>query len=72
MSSKNKIILFNTEQINPIDSRTSKGIQVMQLQDESIMTKVKKLDEVKLSDPEYYKKTRLNAVGFYLKKGDEV
>lgn len=72
VSNKNKIILFNTEQINPVDSKTSKGVQVMQLQDESIMTAVKKLNEVKLNDPEYYRKTRLNAVGYYLKKGDEI
>jgi very-short-patch-repair endonuclease len=72
-SNKNKIILFNTELIHPVDSRTSRGVQVMKLKDGSLMTTVKKLDEVKLlNDPEYYRKPRISAVGYYLKEGDEI
>ncbi|MGZ8190889.1 MAG: AAA domain-containing protein [Methylococcaceae bacterium] len=72
ISNKNKIILFNTENIRKVGNKASIGVQVMQLQDENIMTAVKKLDEVKLNDSEYYRKANLNVVGYYLKKGDEV
>jgi DNA gyrase subunit A len=71
-SNKNKIILFNTELIHPVDRRTSLGVQIMRLKDGSVMT-VKKLDEViLLNDPEYYRKPRISAVGYYLKDGDEI
>ena len=37
------------------------------------MTKVKKLNQVKLQDAEYYRKDQsLNIVGYYLKQGDEI
>ncbi len=71
MSSIKKVILFNTSQINPVGSRTTKGVQVMKQKDGSRMVKALKADEVILSDREFYRKG-LNVVGFYLKKGDEV
>jgi hypothetical protein len=65
--------LFNTSQINAVGSRTTLGVQVMKPKDRSLMVKMKKLDQVKFDDPEYYRKAEgLNAVGFYLKDGDEV
>jgi DNA gyrase subunit A len=67
-----KIVLFNTSQINAVESRTTKGIQVMKQKDGSVMTKVKRLDHVKFNEPEYYRKNEgLNVVGYYLKPGDE-
>jgi hypothetical protein len=39
----------------------------------STMLKIKRLEQTKLTEPEYYRKSEgLNAVGFYLKTGDEV
>jgi len=70
LSSINKVVLFNTSQINPVGSRTTKGFHVVKAKEGSTVLKVKKLDEVKLSDPEYYRKG-LNTVGYYLKPGDE-
>ena len=70
LSSINKVVLFNTSQINPVGSRTTKGFHVVKAKDGSTVLKVKKLDQVKLSDPEYYRKG-LNTVGYYLKPGDE-
>lgn len=68
-----KIVLFNTSLINPVGSRTTKGIQLMKQKDGSIMTMVKRADLAHLSDPEYYRKSEaLNVIGFYLRKGDEV
>ena len=45
----------------------------MKPKDGSYMTKLKKLSQVKLQDPEYYRKDEsLNVVGYYLKQGDEI
>jgi DNA gyrase/topoisomerase IV subunit A len=73
VSSIKKIILFNTSGINPVDSRTTKGVQVMKSKDGSSMIKVKRVEQTRLIDPEYYRKSEsLNVVGYYLKKGDEI
>ena len=70
-SSIKKIILFNTRLINPVGSRTTKGVQVLKQKDGSKMVSVMLADQAKLTDPEFYRKG-LNVVGFYLKKGDEL
>lgn len=73
MSSIKKVVLFNTSRINPVGSRTTKGVQVMKPKDGSSMLKVKRLEQTKLTEPEYYRKSEtLNVVGYYLKTGDEV
>jgi DNA gyrase/topoisomerase IV subunit A len=73
LSSIKKVVLFNTSQINAVGSRSTKGVQVMKRKDGSSMIKVKRLENTKLTDPEYYRKSEsLNAIGFYLKPGDEV
>ena len=73
LSSIKKVVLFNTAQINPVGSRTTKGVQVMKAKDGSSMIKVKRLEQTKLTEPEYYRKSEtLNVVGYYLKQGDEV
>jgi len=64
VSSIKKIVLFN---------RTTKGVQVMKPKDGSTMIKVKRLENTKLTEPEYYRKSEtLNVVGYYLKQGDEI
>jgi DNA gyrase subunit A len=71
-SSIKKVVLFNTHLINAVGSRTSKGVQVMKQKDGSLMTKVKRLEQVKFAEPEYYRKAEgLNVVGYYLKPEDE-
>lgn len=73
ISDIDKVVLFNTNQINAVGSKTTKGIQVMKSKDRSLMIKVKKAKDMKLADPEYYRKSEgLNAVGFYLKEGDSI
>jgi DNA gyrase/topoisomerase IV subunit A len=73
LSSIKKVVLFNTSLINAVGSRSTKGVQVMKPKDGSSMIKVKRLDNTKLTDPEYYRKSdSLNAIGFYLKPGDEI
>jgi DNA gyrase subunit A len=73
LSSIKKVVLFNTAQINPVGSRTTKGVQVMKAKGGSSMIKVKRLEQTKLTEPEYYRKSEtLNVVGYYLKQGDEI
>jgi len=73
VSSIKKVVLFNTAQINPVGSRTTKGVQVMKAKDGSSMIKVKRMEQTKLTEPEYYRKSEtLNVVGYYLKSGDEI
>lgn len=73
ISNINKVVLFNTSQINAVESRNTKGVQVLKQKSGSLMTKVKRLEHAKLTDPEYYRKSEgLNVVGYYLKKEDEV
>lgn len=73
LSSVNKVVLFNTSKINPVESRTTKGVHVMKPKNGSSVIKIRNIDEVKLSDPEYYRKDgQLNIVGYYLKQGDEI
>jgi DNA gyrase subunit A len=72
-SSIKKVVLFNTSLINPVESRTTKGVQAMKQKDGSHMIKVKRADQTSLTDPEYYRKSEgLNVVGYYLKKEDEI
>lgn len=71
-SSIKKVILFNTKHIHPVDSKTTKGVQVLKQKDGSTLARIKPLNQVNFNDPEYYRKNEgLNAVGFYLKSGDE-
>jgi DNA gyrase/topoisomerase IV subunit A len=72
LSSIKKVVLFNTAHINPVESRTTKGVQVMKQKDGSSMVKVRRAEHTKLVEPEYYRKSEgLNVVGYYLKPGDE-
>jgi DNA gyrase/topoisomerase IV subunit A len=73
LSSIKKVVLFNTVHINPVESRTTKGVQVMKQKAGSSMIKVKRAEHTRLVEPEYYRKSEgLNVVGYYLKQGDEV
>ena len=73
LSSIKKVVLFNTAQINAVGSRSTKGVQVMKPKAGSSMIRVKRLENTKLTDTEYYRKSEsLNAIGFYLKPGDEI
>ena len=73
LSSIKKVVLFNTSQINAVESRSTLGVQVMKAKAGSVLIKVKRRENTNFADPEYYRKSEgLNAIGFYLKPGDEV
>jgi len=69
ISSINKVLIFNTEQINPKDTRNSQGVQVLKSKNGSTLKEIKKLEEVKYHDLDYYR-GNIPAIGTYLKKED--
>lgn len=71
MSDIQKVLVFNSHLINVVGSRTSKGVQVMKSKDGSKLVRMKKLEQTKFEDAEYYRNVNLNAVGYYLKTDDE-
>ncbi|MFQ5750864.1 MAG: hypothetical protein ACE5HI_02610, partial [bacterium] len=70
ISSINKVIVFDTAQINPKGSKTSQGNQVMKAKNNSLMRKIKKANQVNFKNIEYYKKN-IPATGNYLLAGDK-
>lgn len=71
LSTSNKVVLFNTNQINAVGSKKTKGVQVLKLKENSKLKLVKELSKTELQDPEYYRKG-LNVIGYLLKSGDKV
>ncbi|MBN2603266.1 MAG: AAA family ATPase [Candidatus Thermoplasmatota archaeon] len=70
ISSINKVVIFNTAQIIPKESRTCQGNQVMKPKNSSIMKSIKQLNQVRFKNIEYYRKN-IPATGSYLKSGDK-
>ena len=69
-SSIDKVLVFNTAQINPKSTRDSQGVSVLKSKKGSVLTKVKPLEEANLKDPEYYR-ANIPAIGCYLKDEDK-
>ncbi|MDD5602776.1 MAG: DNA topoisomerase (ATP-hydrolyzing) subunit A [Eubacteriales bacterium] len=70
VSSINKVLIFNTGSINPKATRSSQGVQVMTAKKKSLLSSVKRPDEMKIAEPAYYRTKSLPATGSYLKKCD--
>lgn len=66
---KDKVILFNTDEINPKTTPRSSGVQIMNMKDGSKLKGLKSPDKTEIADLEYYRKS-IPAVGYYLKEGD--
>ncbi|NLX78006.1 MAG: topoisomerase IV [Clostridiaceae bacterium] len=69
-SSIDKVLVFNTSNINPKTTRNSAGVQVLKSKKGSIMTAIKELHEVNFRDFDYYRTKNIPAVGCYLKDED--
>ncbi|MFZ5987063.1 MAG: DNA gyrase subunit A [Bacillota bacterium] len=69
-SSLNKVLIFDTSNINPKSTRDSQGVQVLKAKKGSIMTKVQKIGEVGFKDLDYYRTKNIPAIGCYLKDED--
>ena len=71
ISSINKILVFNTNQIHSKLSKCSQGAQVMRPKNKSIMVKIKDLNQVNFRNTDYYKKN-IPATGNYLLDEDDI
>jgi len=69
-SSIDKVLVFNTSQINPKTTRDSQGVNVLKSKKGSVLRRVAPLSEAKLNDPEYYR-ANIPAIGCYLKEEDK-
>jgi DNA gyrase subunit A len=69
-SSIDKVLIFNTSNINSKSSRDSQGVQVLKPKKGSLMTELKRIDEVGFEDLDYYRTQNIPAVGCYLKPED--
>ena len=70
VSSIKKVVIFNSDQLLPIKNSSAAGVQVLHLKNNSNLSSIKKLSNVKFQDPDYYRKDGLNVIGYYLKDGD--
>ena len=69
-SSIDKVLVFNTSQINPKATRDSQGVNVLKSKKGSVLSRVVPLSETKLNDPDYYR-ANIPAIGYYLKEEDK-
>lgn len=69
LSSKNKVIVFNTSQLELHTTRAGKGDFVFRRG--TTMTALRALQETNLTNPGYYRKTTLNVAGLYKKINDK-
>jgi DNA gyrase subunit A len=70
-SSIDKVLIFNTAEINAKTTRDSGGVQVLKSKKGSFMSKIRELDGLNLTDPDYYRTKNIPAVGCYLKEEDK-
>jgi DNA gyrase subunit A len=71
-SSINKVLIFNTNTINPKTTRDSQGVQVLASKKGSRMVAVKEIAAVKFADLDYYRTKNIPAIGCYLKDEDRL
>ncbi|ACL75753.1 DNA gyrase/topoisomerase IV subunit A [Ruminiclostridium cellulolyticum] len=71
ISSINKLLVFNTNSINPKTTKNSQGVQILTSKKGSLMTDIKTLDEMVLSNVDYYRTKNIPAVGYYIKEEDK-
>lgn len=69
ISTIDKVILFNTGDINPKSSTKSSGVQVLKPKGNSKLKAIKKINQVEFNDLEYYRKN-IPATGNYLLRHD--
>ena len=70
-SSIKKVLVFNTENINPKSTRDSQGVQVLTSKKGSTLVYIKTIEEMQLSDVDYYRTKNIPAIGCYIKDEDK-
>lgn len=71
-SSINKILIFDTGNINPKSTRDSQGVQVLKEKKGSRMCAIKTIEESGIKNPEYYRTRSIPAIGCYFREEDSV
>lgn len=69
--STGKALIVNTSIINSLDTKSSRGVQILKLKPSTHAEKVYLLEEVDIQDIAYYKRDAA-AVGYYLKPEDRL
>jgi len=69
-SSINKVLIFNTDNINPKSSRSSQGVQVLKEKKGSFMSEIKTIEESGINNPDYYRMRSIPAIGRYFREDD--
>jgi DNA gyrase subunit A len=69
-SNINKVLIFDTSNINPKTTRNSQGVQVLKPKKGSIMTAIKTIEKSGIINLDYYRTKNIPAVGYYLKEED--
>ncbi|MBQ4518805.1 MAG: topoisomerase IV [Clostridia bacterium] len=70
MSDINKVLIFDTSKIPVKSTRSTQGVQVLTPKKGSILAKINALDEVAITDFDYYRTRNIPARGAYLKPED--
>jgi len=66
-----KVLVFNTENINPKTTRDSQGVNVLTSKKGSFMSAIQLIDEVNFADVGYYRTKNIPAVGCFIKDEDK-
>ncbi|HEY5583566.1 MAG TPA: DNA topoisomerase (ATP-hydrolyzing) subunit A [Ruminiclostridium sp.] len=72
MSSIKKVLVFSTEWVGSKTTRASQGVQVLISKKGSTLIRIKTLEEMKLSNEDYYRTKNIPAIGCYMKEADKV
>jgi len=71
IASNDKVLLFNTADINAVKSTSSNGVQVLRLKSNSFLKEIRPSNLVGFTDVEYYRKN-IPATGYYMTPGDKL
>ncbi|MEN9445237.1 MAG: hypothetical protein RIS47_2128 [Bacteroidota bacterium] len=70
ISSIGKVLLFNTSDINTIETPSAQGVQVLKSKDLSKLDTVEKPGKFNFANPEFYRKN-IPAIGYFLHEADK-
>ena len=69
-SSVDKILIFNTSNMQTKTTKNTQGVAVMNMKKKSTITKIEFLKDVEFKSPDYYRAKNIPATGYYLKDDD--
>jgi len=69
-SSVDKILIFNTSNMQTKTTKNTQGVAVMNMKKKSTITKIEFLKDAEFKNPDYYRAKNIPATGYYLKDDD--